>query len=227
MEANDDEAQTFGFDQERQTKKLKTSMVQDATAPLLGSVIPDTVTRDITTNGVSGSSHPSPLQDPNHLRVLPDPQQKPEFENPSFPSANLVSLVSAEHPEADLSDLEDGTTAYQESIEDEEHEKPEPYKSFLPTGYCYDVRMRYHCELEPPKERRELHPEDPRRIFKIFHELCVAGLIENEQLNEGFVIPNPLVNIPVRYVTEAEIELVHDKKMYDKMKATRRELLII
>jgi hypothetical protein len=103
---------------------------------------------------------------------------------------------------------------------DEDRIPPAPYLSSLPTGLCYDVRMRYHCELDPPKLRLDYHPEDPRRIFKIYRELCIAGLVKNHLLNVGPVIPNPLVSLKVRDVTEAEVCLVHDKKHWDFMKST-------
>lgn len=106
-----------------------------------------------------------------------------------------------------------------------EHEPPKPYTSSLPTGLCYDVRMRYHCELDPPKQRLDYHPEDPRRIFKIYQELCLAGLVKDELLNNGTLIPNPLKRIPVRNVTESEVCLVHDKKHYDFMKSTSGGLM--
>jgi hypothetical protein len=103
---------------------------------------------------------------------------------------------------------------------DGEHEPVAPYRSSLPTGLCYDVRMRYHCELDPPKQRLDYHPEDPRRIFKIYKELCMAGLVKDPLLNTGTLIPNPLVNIPVREVGEDEVCLVHDKSHFDFMKTT-------
>ena len=117
--------------------------------------------------------------------------------------------------------------AYLSDLELEEIDTPSPFISELPTGYCYDVRMRYHCELEPPKDRRDYHPEDPRRIFSIYRELCVAGLIEDRLLSQSTgaapLVPKPLKQIDVREVEESEVELVHDKKHWDMMKATTRE----
>lgn len=109
-----------------------------------------------------------------------------------------------------------------ESIDDSdiEHEPNATYNSSLPTGLCYDVRMRYHCELDPPKQRLDFHPEDPRRIFKIYKELCMAGLVKDNLLNTGALIPNPLVRISARNVSEEEVCLVHDKKHYDFMRTT-------
>lgn len=107
---------------------------------------------------------------------------------------------------------------------DGEHFPVKPYKSTLPTGLCYDVRMRYHCELDPPKQRLDYHPEDPRRIFKIYKELCMAGLVKDPLLNTGTLIPNPLVNIAAREVGEDEVCLVHDKSHFDFMKTTAGRL---
>ncbi len=46
--------------------------------------------------------------------------------------------------------------------------------SQLPTGLCYDDRMRYHAEVGATSAEN-VHPEDPRRIYYIFKELCEAG----------------------------------------------------
>ena len=98
--------------------------------------------------------------------------------------------------------------------------------AMLSTGLCYDVRMRYHCELDPPKQRLDFHPEDPRRIFCIFNELCKAGLVidKDNLTNEDGVqilVPNPLMRVFARFATPAEICLVHDKKHYDFIESTR------
>ncbi len=93
--------------------------------------------------------------------------------------------------------------------------------SKLPTGLCYDVRMRYHCELEPlPDEDGyvigadpDLHPEDPRRIWSIYRELCHAGLVEDKMSIYGLV-KNPLARIAARYASPAEICLIHTGSHY-------------
>ena len=98
---------------------------------------------------------------------------------------------------------------------------PLPY-SKLPSGLCYDVRMRYHCELEPlpdeegyiPGADPDLHPEDPRRIWSIYRELCLAGLVEDKMSIYGLV-KTPLARIEARYATPAEICLVHTRDHYD------------
>ncbi|KAI9870211.1 MAG: Histone deacetylase hda1, partial [Pleopsidium flavum] len=100
--------------------------------------------------------------------------------------------------------------------------------SKLPTGLCYDVRMRYHCELEPSPDEDgyvfgadpDLHPEDPRRIWSIYHELCHAGLVEDKMSIYG-VVKNPLARIAARDASPAEICLIHTGTHYDFVKSLK------
>ena len=116
--------------------------------------------------------------------------------------------------------MQQGLDNFIDELDDAEHGPTAPYISSLPSGICYDVRMRYHCELDPPKQSRDFHPEDPRRIFKIYKELCMAGLVNDPMLNTGNLIPNPLLRINARNVSESEVCLVHDKKHWDFMVTT-------
>ena len=99
-------------------------------------------------------------------------------------------------------------------------------QALLPTGLCYDVRMRFHCELDPPKQRVDFHPEDPRRIFCIYDALCLAGLVDdkdNLKNRDGvkILVSRPLMRVFARDATPAEICLVHDKKHYDFIESTK------
>ncbi|KAL8702512.1 MAG: hypothetical protein Q9201_004327 [Fulgogasparrea decipioides] len=96
---------------------------------------------------------------------------------------------------------------------------PLPPTRLLPTGLCYDVRMRYHCELDPPKQRLDYHPEDPRRIYHIYRELCQAGLYKDPQFNVP-VIDKPLQRIYARAATASEICLVHTPAHYNFVAST-------
>ncbi len=89
----------------------------------------------------------------------------------------------------------------------------------LATGLCYDVRMRYHCELEPPKARPDFHPEDPRRIYHIYRELCQAGLYKDPQFDVP-IIDKPLERIRARDATAPEICLVHTPNHYHFVAST-------
>ena len=94
--------------------------------------------------------------------------------------------------------------------------KPNPLPiSSLRTGFCYDIRMRFHQTVD----YRDTHPEDPRRIYRIYKELALAGLIEDrESLSEN--TEELMMRIRARYATEDEILLVHSKEHLAEMQAT-------
>ena len=88
---------------------------------------------------------------------------------------------------------------------------PLPYSSSR-SGLVYDVRMRFH--VEPIPKDSDMHPEDPRRIYEVYTELCQAGLVDdltNPELAGQYV----LLRIPARYATEEEILACHSKGSYD------------
>lgn len=87
------------------------------------------------------------------------------------------------------------------------------------TGLCYDTRMRYHCEVRP---MADVHPEDPRRIYFIYKELCRAGLYHDPELTSGPVVKNPLKRIRIRDATKEEICLIHTSEHYDFVESTQR-----
>ena len=88
------------------------------------------------------------------------------------------------------------------------------------TGLCYDARMRFHCETDPPKDRSDYHPEDPRRIFHIYRELCEAGLVDDDKMAKG-PKSNPLHRIDARLAQKAELRLVHEDAHIAFMETTR------
>ncbi|KAI9735225.1 MAG: Histone deacetylase hda1 [Cirrosporium novae-zelandiae] len=98
---------------------------------------------------------------------------------------------------------------------DEKHNNALPFAD-LPSGLCYDVRMRYHCEVEPIYD---VHPEDPRRIYYIFDEICQAGLVDDPAATRPLV-PKPLRRIPARPATVEEITRVHTRAHYNFVEST-------
>lgn len=111
--------------------------------------------------------------------------------------------------------LEKGSLSKDEVVEgDTAWTMPMVQPKLLATGLCYDVRMRYHCELDPPKQRLDFHPEDPRRIYHIYRELCQAGLYKDPQYTVP-IIEKPLERIRARDATASEICLVHDPRHYE------------
>jgi hypothetical protein len=94
--------------------------------------------------------------------------------------------------------------------------KPNPLPiSSLQTGFCYDIRMRFHQTVD----YRDTHPEDPRRIYRIYKELALAGLIEDRET--ASINKNELMlRLRCRYATEEEILLVHSKEHLEEIKST-------
>lgn len=92
----------------------------------------------------------------------------------------------------------------------------------LASGLCYDVQMRYHCEVRPTAD---VHPEDPRRIYYIFKELCRAGLVDDPESSKPLVA-KPLSRINARNATEEEISLVHTPDHFAFVESTKGERMI-
>lgn len=90
----------------------------------------------------------------------------------------------------------------------------------LPTGLCYDDRMRYHAEIAATTGDN-VHPEDPRRIYYIYKELCEAGLVDDEA--HPPMVEVPLKRIDAREATREECLLVHTPEHYDFVESTAGE----
>lgn len=86
----------------------------------------------------------------------------------------------------------------------------------LATGLCYDVQMRYHCEIRPTSD---VHPEDPRRIYYIYKELCRSGLVDDPESNRPLAL-QPLRRIHARLAKEEEIMLIHSEAHYAFVRST-------
>lgn len=182
-----------------------------------GSILSTSMAGMLASNGLQDPrQHRTSNSDPEYLNPATRQLQEPSRESSVLANnvANHLSIETSKDP------MQQGLDDFIDELDDAEHEPPAPYISSLPTGLCYDVRMRYHCELDPPKQSRDFHPEDPRRIFKIYKELCMAGLVNDPMLNTGNLIPNPLLRINARNVSESEVCLVHDKKHWDFMVKT-------
>lgn len=122
---------------------------------------------------------------------------------------------------ADSESAAEDSDTYVEAAEDGVEENRLLPVSSLPTGLCYDIRMRYHCEVRPTLD---VHPEDPRRIYYIYKELCKAGLVDDADSSKPLVA-QPLLRISARNATEKEIALVHDPEHYAFVKSTQGKCL--
>jgi hypothetical protein len=123
----------------------------------------------------------------------------------------------------DTSEEDDADSMTDESSVDEERVVPHGLPlAKLPTGLCYDERMRYHSEVAAPTAD-SVHPEDPRRIYYIYKELCEAGLVAEAEKYPPIVEP-PLQRIEAREATKEEICLVHTGPHYDFVQRTSGRL---
>ena len=135
-------------------------------------------------------------------------------------SGDIDARLRIESPSSDES--EDSLLSDTDSEADENLSKPERGLPILklPTGLCYDERMRYHAEVAATSGEN-VHPEDPRRIYFIYRELCEAGLVDDK--DNPPVVEVPLYRISAREVTKDEILLVHDERQYDLVRSTASE----
>ncbi|KAJ1843108.1 Histone deacetylase hda1, partial [Coemansia sp. RSA 2708] len=72
-------------------------------------------------------------------------------------------------------------------------------------GYVYDVRMRYHQDLEDPQDP---HPEDPRRIYWIYNILKNSGCLDI------------MKSVAITPVPDIKILQVHTRQYLDVLKDT-------
>ncbi|KAF8861541.1 histone deacetylase A-like protein [Acephala macrosclerotiorum] len=118
----------------------------------------------------------------------------------------------------DLPDSEEGVSR-EESIESSSNlDVAQPRKAYLPTGCCYDVRMKLHANADFSASPH--HPEDPRRIESIMKEFRDAGLIYNGTNLDLLEIlktspQQSMYRIDARKATESEICTVHTAKHFD------------
>ncbi len=97
-------------------------------------------------------------------------------------------------------------------------------KALLPTGCCYDDRMKLHANADFSASPH--HPEDPRRIESIMNEFKEAGLVftgkKGEEIDTAELAeilresPNKWMwRIAARKATPAEICLVHTASHFE------------
>lgn len=91
-------------------------------------------------------------------------------------------------------------------------------RSQLPTGCCYDDRMKLHANADFGPTPH--HPEDPRRIEEIMKMFKKAGLVftgpDTELLDILRETPNKYMwRIPARPATKQEICMVHTPRHFE------------
>jgi histone deacetylase 6 len=121
-------------------------------------------------------------------------------------------------------DPNDSSSPYVSQEESQELEvfESNPRRFFLPTGCCYDPRMKMHANADFSTSPH--HPEDPRRIEAIFQEFRRAGLVyegEDSDLAEKLK-DSPtkwMWRIGAREATMEEICTAHTASHYEWVRA--------
>ncbi|KAL6929962.1 hypothetical protein ACO0SA_001368 [Hanseniaspora valbyensis] len=76
----------------------------------------------------------------------------------------------------------------------------------LKTGYCYDIKMRYHSKIyQSYYEYIDPHPEDPRRISRIYNKIKENNLLKD------------MSEIDIRPATNEEILKIHTNDLLTKI----------
>lgn len=98
---------------------------------------------------------------------------------------------------------------------------PQLLYTHLKTGFCYDVRMRYHAKIVTSAfDYVDPHPEDPRRIYRVYKALAESGIIIDPKLEGLEKVGDLMLKIPIRFASDDEILLVHTKAHLDFIKST-------
>lgn len=181
----------------------------------------------------------SPL--PTHLNNYPTPTLAPSFIPQTVPASpspgseqsqprEVIASVGMAPPERLDKSVEGDISTAEQLLKRDSLVEPDSdwsdteamSKSGLPlaslaTGLCYDHRMRYHCEVRP---QSDVHPEDPRRIYYIYKELCRAGLVDDPDSSRPLA-PRTLQRIDARNATEDEVTLIHTDAHYAFVHSTK------
>ncbi|KIX04393.1 uncharacterized protein Z518_05261 [Rhinocladiella mackenziei CBS 650.93] len=169
-----------------------------------------------------GVPPPQPSDGPRLPNPIPKLQEPPQFsgdtsmrDTPDVTNEidNRLKIETSEEEDED-SLLSDTSSEADETVPKSQRGLP---VSKLPTGLCYDERMRYHAEVAATSGEN-VHPEDPRRIYYIYKELCEAGLVNDKKYPP--MVETPLYRIDAREATRDECLLIHTPEHYEFVKDT-------
>ncbi|CAI5756113.1 unnamed protein product [Candida verbasci] len=129
--------------------------------------------------------------------------------------------IKIENNEVEKSAIENNSSNGDSKVVVIPPKKPQLFYTPLKTGLVYDVRMRYHAKIFTTyTEYTDPHPEDPRRIYRIYKKLVEAGLITDSDLSGIEEIGPLMLKIPIREADAEEILEVHSEKHLEFIKST-------
>ncbi|KAF9967665.1 Histone deacetylase hda1 [Mortierella alpina] len=121
-------------------------------------------------------------------------------------ASSSLSLPQSSHAETEV-EADDGPDWTEDTELDAAVLMPQPEQlegRSTKTGYVYDVRMRFHNNVHGDDD----HPEDPRRIWRIFDALNTAQCTDR------------MIKVPSREATSEELGLVHTESHIDNITKT-------
>ncbi|KAJ5146545.1 Histone deacetylase superfamily [Penicillium bovifimosum] len=198
----------------------------------------DTIMGDSHLPNLNSATAFTPSHRPTHLNNESNPTLAPSFisqsvasPSPSSEKSQLRETITSTRispPEGVITISDSASSAAEQALKrdssieaNSDWSEEDMPKSGLPltslaTGLCYDIRMRYHCEVRP---QSDVHPEDPRRIYYIHKELCNAGLVDSAESSRPLA-PKTLQRIEARDATREEVTLIHTNAHYAFVRST-------
>lgn len=153
-----------------------------------------------------------------HNEELPAVSIKREIEDTTVVNGDFHEQTDEPSPKKLKLEESNGTSRVTTTIPKEQRivvtppKKPQLFYIPLKTGLVYDVRMRYHAKIFTSYfEYIDPHPEDPRRIYRIYKRLVEAGLVQDSSLSGVDEIGPFMLKIPIREATTEEILEVHSE----------------
>ncbi|KAG4030058.1 hypothetical protein MFRU_013g00820 [Monilinia fructicola] len=131
-------------------------------------------------------------------------------------------LTSTENAHVTYDELDHDDEMYSSSSSEDMKIIATPRQAYLPTGCCYDDRMKLHASGDFSDNGP--HPEDPRRIESIMRAFKNAGLLYtgNVENLEKILVEAPnkyMCRIAAREATKAEICTMHTAMHYEWVQA--------
>lgn len=172
-------------------------------------------------------SNKRPLESDAYSTTTPDSKSSMNGQDRSTSTASSEpnTTVKTEHDvemaDADIVNLNKNTLVSSTDIIVAPR-KPDFSYVLLKTGLVYDVRMRYHAKLYTSYfEYIDPHPEDPRRIYRIYKILAENGLIVDPTLCGADDVGDYMQKIPIREATKEEILAVHSEDHLKYIESTQ------
>lgn len=186
-----------------------------------------------TTQATEAAIAPSELSQPNDKNEVQttDIEMKTDTEPSTLADTEIKDPVAAKNTDEQVqaNETEDSNNLKRKRLPAAEKtngsivQKIRPQIVYTPlrTGFCYDVRMRYHAKIVTSAfDYVDPHPEDPRRIYRVYKALAESGIIIDPRLEGLDEVGDLMQKVPIRFASDEELLLVHTKEHVEFIKKT-------